>query len=436
MAKTTRAKSRPTSPRARPPSKPVVAQFDLASARSLWFGRQGLGAAIPTPLPKQIAKCGWLRTLGGADVYIAARARHAGMHRAELDEAVESHSLRVLPAVRSCIYLVPEEHATVARSFAEGIWRKRTDREITRAGTTWAEIEEVGQAVADVLRQTPLTTDAIRRALPAGTVRSLGEAGKKLGLSSPLPVALRDLEFRSVVERTLEGGRLDTERYVWRLAQPTAPEAGHPTHTECDLLDSITRIFFSQMGPATAASFAEWAGVAQRDALASIERVGLVPIAIDGYAPLAFIDEAGLPALSQPVTYGDHVSFLSFEDNLIVPHGGPASFCDPAHHDLQVMSWGTSKPVPLGAAKHLSTRTILIGDRIAGFWELDPDAQELVTWLFEGANTTLAAHVESEATAFARFLFEEVGHARAFSLDTDDAVRERATALRQRVRTA
>jgi len=48
-------------------------------------------------------------------------------------------------------------------------------------------------------------------------VRSLGEKGKKLGLSSTLPPALRTLEFEGRIERTLEGGRLDSERYLWRL---------------------------------------------------------------------------------------------------------------------------------------------------------------------------------------------------------------------------
>ncbi|NUP08501.1 MAG: hypothetical protein HOW73_20825 [Polyangiaceae bacterium] len=428
--------SSPPAPKPRPKTaaRPLAGTFPLEAARALWYTRQSLGPGPHEPLPKMIAKSGWLRTLGGADVYIAARAREPGMSRSDLDGAVATHALRVLPAVRSCIYLVPEEHASVARHFADGIWRKRTDREVVKAGTSWEEIRDVGDHVRAALERGPLSTHAIRKAFPPSAVRSLGPEGKKLGLSSPLPIALRDLELRGLIERTLEGGHLDTDQYLWREAQPTAPEAGHPTLTEQDLLDSIAKIFFSQMGPATVADFATWAGVSQSDAMAAIERIALLPVAIEGYTPVAYVDDTGFPALSQPAPLGDHVTFLSFEDNLIVPHGGPGLFCDPAYHAIDVSSWGLSRPTTLGLAKHLSTRTILVGDKIAGFWELDPDAQEIVTWMFDPNDRALTDHVESEATTLARFLFEEIGHARSFSLDTDDAVRERATSLRQRVR--
>lgn len=414
----------------------LAGTFPIDAVRSVWFARQGLGPASANaslPIAKSVAKSGWLRTLGGGDVYIAARARRSGMRRAELDDATASHALRVLPAVRGCIYLVPEEHADVALRFAEGIWKRRTDRDLVKVGATWKELEALATAVRAALEKGPLSTDALRRALPKDAVKSLGELGKKIGMSSLLPVAIRMLEFRGEVERRLEGGRLDTDRYLWQRAVAPAPEAGQPVHHEAQLLDSIAKIFFSQMGPATLSSFADWAGVTQTEATAAVRRVGLAPIAIEGQRELAYVDEDGLPALDQPATFGDHVTFLSFEDNLIVPHGGPGLFAAPRHHALEVHSWGTSRPVTLGDAKHLATRTILVGDAIAGFWEFDPDAQELVTWMFD-QDHALRDHVEAEATAFARFLFEEVGHARSFSLDTDDSVRERARELRQRRR--
>src|SRR5437762_11327987 len=88
---------------------PAMAQqaFPLERARALWLLRQGLKTAGSGPVDQVIARSGWLRTLGGADVYLAARARRPAMTRAELDAAVADGRLKVSMAVRGCIYLVP-----------------------------------------------------------------------------------------------------------------------------------------------------------------------------------------------------------------------------------------------------------------------------------------------------------------------------------------
>ena len=80
----------------------------LSQARALWWQKQGLGGRSSTaPIAARIGDSGWLRTLGGTDVYLAARARKPGMTRGELDAAVDRGELRVVPAARGCIYLVP-----------------------------------------------------------------------------------------------------------------------------------------------------------------------------------------------------------------------------------------------------------------------------------------------------------------------------------------
>lgn len=74
----------------------------LDQARALWWQKQGLGnGAKDGRLSTVIGGSGWLRTLGGADVYLAARARRPGMARAELDAAVDAGELRVVRAAAS-----------------------------------------------------------------------------------------------------------------------------------------------------------------------------------------------------------------------------------------------------------------------------------------------------------------------------------------------
>ncbi|HEX8106863.1 MAG TPA: hypothetical protein VF516_04000, partial [Kofleriaceae bacterium] len=60
----------------------------LAQARALWWHKQALAGTGKQPLAALIGDSGWLRTLGGADAYLAARARRPGMTRAELDAAI------------------------------------------------------------------------------------------------------------------------------------------------------------------------------------------------------------------------------------------------------------------------------------------------------------------------------------------------------------
>jgi len=66
--------------------KPVLEPWTLAQARALWWQKQAIGDAIRKgPLASVLGAAGWLRTLGGSDVYLAARARRPGLGRAELD---------------------------------------------------------------------------------------------------------------------------------------------------------------------------------------------------------------------------------------------------------------------------------------------------------------------------------------------------------------
>jgi hypothetical protein len=121
------------------------------------------------------------------------------------------------------------------------------------------------------------------------------------------------------------------------------------------------------------------------------------------------------------------VALLPFEDNLIALQGGPAALVDARHHALEVPSWGSQGTGPLADAAHLSLRPVVADGRIAGFWEYDPDAQEVV---LGGLDGPLPAAAHERARDVSAFLAKDVGHGRSFSLDTDDALRERAAWVR------
>lgn len=410
-----------------PASTTPSLRVTLDQARAFWHRKQGLAAPRDGDPADVVAATGWARTLGGVDVYLAVRARCPGLRRDELDHAVGRGALRVVPAVRGCIYLVPAGDVPLMMALAADLQRPRTERDLEKVGVELSEVEDLAAEVAKALADGPLSTPGVRKALPEGAVRSLGDVGKKVGLSSPLPVALRELEFRGEIERSPIGGRLDTERYEWRLAE--TPAVAIPDD-KIGRLAAVTRRFFEFFGPATLKELATWVGVPQRDAKAAMAELPLVPVAIEGHGE-AWVLEDDRQALAAASTAPPAFAFLPFEDNFVTVHGGPGVLVNPAFHDRPVKQWGGSGgPTTLGEARHIGNRPLLLGERLVGFWEYDPDAGEVVAATFEslsrGRELTLRTHGER----LAAFVHGQLGHARSFSLDTDDAVRQRAAELR------
>jgi len=390
----------------------------LAQARAAWWQRQALAGSSKGSIAQVLGTSGWLRTLGGADVYLAARARRPGMtKRSELDNAVATGELRVMPAARGCIYLVPGTIAADLIAFNADDWRKSAEKDLGKIGKKLADVEKMTAPVLAALTE-PLTTDGIRKALPAGSIPSFGEAGKKVGLSSPLPLVLRLLEFSGRIERTLEGGKLDTDRYLWRK---TAGKAAASKNSVAAVVDA----FLAFAGPVTVAQIAKWSGLAQRDVKpVLVDALGAKPVAIEGIGE-AYLREADLAATRKaPAPKG--TALLAFEDNYLVNHGGLAAVSDPRHHSIKVAIFGGEKPETVGEADHVLSRTIVVDGLMAGFWEVDPQRKGAVWHTFDAAPKPLANQLDELTASAASFLLDEIGHAKVFTLDTMDDVQQRA----------
>lgn len=406
-------------------------RLSLEEARKVFVTAQGFPAPPGRSVAAVLEETGFVRTLGGVDVYLAVRARVPGMRRADLDAAVAAGEAQIVPAVRGCIYLVPRRHVPLALRVAEILTRSRDEREHAKVGIRPGEIEEIGAAVLQTIGERgPLTTDALRKALPEGTVRSLGDAGKKAGISSPLPAALRRLEFSGRVERAVESQRLDSERYLWRATERSPFDGVRLPDDPLDLYAGLARIFFHCAGLGTQKDFAAWAGIPQRDAKTAMERADLVPAAVDHLPEMHYLLHERRTLLNSSWGTSQPVALLSFEDNLLALHGGPALLVDKAHHATPVPEWATGKTVLLGEAKHMTLRSVMAEGKIAGFWEYDPDTRAVVATGFAGLSKATHARLDAVAEDVAHFLADDVGHGRSFSLDTDDDLRTRSAQVR------
>jgi hypothetical protein len=397
---------------------------DLPRTRSFWARRQGLANPGPGAVGATVDRAGWVRTLGGVDVYLALLARIPGLRAADVDRAAAAHEVQVVPAVRGCIYLVPRADVPMALRLAEAEWRPRSDRDLAKAGVPQQEVADLATEVAKALAKGPLSTDALRKALPPGAVRSLGPEAKKIGLSSALPVALRWLELEGRVERTLPDGRLDSERYLWRLAAEPLPAAPPDLHA------AFLSGFLRRHGPASVDEIAGFSALSKKEIKAALARVPAVPVTIEGHAPEAWLLEDDVPALQDAAPIAsDSVAVLPFEDSAVVVHG-PGAITEARHHGLEVRQWGNQRPATLGEAKHVHARVFLAGGRLAGFWEYDLRAGRPVWKGLDPLPDAILGALESRADGVTR-LVADLGNAKSYSLDTDEAIQERADALRR-----
>jgi hypothetical protein len=395
-----------------------------------------LGWPVPRApkLPAQLAAAGHLRTLGGADVYLAARARFPKLRRSDLDSLVADAEFCVTPAARGCIYLVPQQDRALCLSVARDLSRARDERDAKKAGIRPGELDAVAEAAVAALRtQGPLTTDGLRRELGPNVVRSLGDAGKKVGVSSTLPPALRLLEFAGRIVRTPVDGQLDHEKYEWRatdrdpFADAALPEDAPARHGR------LLEHFVARAGVTTLPLFAAWSGLAQRDAKLALAHAEHELVAAEGLDDEALATPQLGSLLKKLAKADEQIALLPFEDNLVHLAGGLGAFVDSAAHDLKVPTWGDMKQKNaterLGDAKHVMFRSILAEGRVCGFWEYDPDTQDVVTHLFDPPGKAVRTAIGEAAADLATFLRGQLGHGHSFSLDTDDELRRRTKLL-------
>jgi len=396
------------------------------AARSHWVRSAGLAEPVDGSLAGLVESTGWIRTLGGVDAYLGLLARRPDLQRSDVDAAIAAGDLVISPAARNCTYLLPGARRSLALAEAAEQWEHTARRLHDKAGILDGELAAVGDAVLDVLARS-MTTDEVRRALPDDACRSLGAEGKAAGVSSTLPPALRQLEFADRIRRRPVDDRADTERYVWEANPAPRPD----TRSTAERRAELAAVFAGALGPVGHKEFAAWATISQRDSLAALESAdGLVEVDVESIGR-AWLPDAGLLELvdgaREPIA-PDVVRLLGFEDLGLVAHS-PALWFDRRHHSLGMPVWGRGEHT-LGGASHLFMRTVLIGDRMAGFWAWDPSRQTAEVALLEAPDAATRRSLVEAVERTSAFLHAEFGHARMTAIDGEGTEQARLAAIR------
>jgi hypothetical protein len=323
-----------------------------------------------------------------------------------------------LPAARGCTYVVPARDFALALQCGPG-----EDAEMPLArklGVTDQEVDRLCQAVVDAVSAGPLLPDEFRQAAGAA-VRTLGAEGTKKGLPSTLPLALGRLQAAGELRRVPVNGRLDQQRYRYARWQPSPLVGARLSPEEARV--ELARRYFRWIGPAGVAEFQWFSGLGVKAAAATVAELALVPVA-PGCDLLTFPEDLeAFHAFTAPRAAG--YALVSSLDGISHLRRNVKGLVDAV--DLERAVPGGKPGSAIGGLADFSSHAILDRGRLVGLWEYDVDTERIAWWPFAPAGTALKAAV-ARTEAFVR---DELGDARAFSLDSPKGRSPKIAALRE-----
>ncbi len=390
-----------------------------AKLRAWWHVRQALDGRLAGQSAASIlTETGWARSVGGSNPYVSLFTR-GGLTRSDIELAANEKDIHELPSARGCTYILPASDFALGLTAGES-FRESEMRVAYKVGVTDAEIEELCLAVVSALSDKVLSPDEIRRATGDAS-RSLGEEGKKKGMTTTLPLALSKLQAKGAIRRVPVDDRLDQQRYLYTVWNPNPREAFSMQPDQ--VATELAARFFKWAGPATVAEFQWFSALGVQAAKRAVEPLNLVPLADHPTRMLLPDDVEQFECFEIP---GEpQFALISSIDGVSLLRRDLSSLLDEADIDRQVFS---SKALArLGGLADLPSNGILDRGRLVGLWEFDPGEQRIIWTAFIPRSKPLNDKVE----AMESFVRDQLGDARSFSLDSPKSRQPVLEALRQ-----
>jgi hypothetical protein len=390
--------------------------MDTKKLRAWWSHRQGLdGRLIGKSAPEVLAGTGWARSVGGVGPYFTLFSR-GRISREAADRAVANLEIHELPTARGCTYVLP------AGDFAFGLkagadFTAGEMKTAYKLGVTDKEVAKLSDAVVKALVKGPLDPEEIRQAT-GNASRSLGEEGKKKGLTTTLPLALGNLQAMGEIRRVPVNGRLDQQRFRYCLWRPNPLEKLRMEPEE--VATELARRYFRWIGPATLAEFQWFSALGAKAAKAATEPLKLEPA--DQGSDLLMLpeDRAHLEAFQTPKQA--RYELVASADGMTLLKRNAKDLLDPedaAHPLFRQRAYG-------GSVIDLPSHGIFDRGRLVGLWEYDTTSESIAWVSFVPKNRDLTKAV-AETEEYVR---SGLGDARAFSLDSPKSRVPKVEALR------
>jgi hypothetical protein len=392
--------------------------MDAAKLRAWWSHRQGLdGTLRGKNAATVLAETGWARSVGGVGPYLTLFSR-GGISREAADAAVAKLEIHELPAARGCTYVVPSSDFALA--LAAGSTVDGEMKIASKLGVTDKEIDKLCDAVMKALGKTPLDPDEIRSAT-GNASRSLGEEGKKKGLTTTLPLALGKLQAIGEIRRVPVNGRLDQQRYKYSAWRPNPLHGFHMAPEEISV--ELARHYFRWIGPATLGEFQWFSALGVKAAKAAIEPLKLEPLSKEDPRMMLPGDREKFETFQIPKQA--QYALVSCLDGLSLLRRDLKGLLDST--DLNRPVYAKKGHVRVGEVADLPSHGIFDRGRLVGLWEYDTATNSIAWTAFIPKNKDLAKAV-AETEAYVR---DQLGDARSFSLDSPKSRAPKIDALRK-----
>lgn len=395
--------------------------MDKSTLQAWWFAKQGLANPdLKLTSAQVLERSGWARSVGDANPYLTLFSR-AGIGRETVDRDVANLEIHELPSARGCTYVIPKNEFALALTVGQGF---SAESEIALAkkhlGVTDQEIDRLIDKVLVALEGEP-KDPRILKDLVGDAVRNLGDAGKKRGMTTTLPLALGRLQSSGQIRRVPMDGRLDRQRYAYTRWDPS-PLAGFGMDKDEALLE-LGRRFFQWIGPATAGQFQWFSGLGVKAAKDIVAQLGVVPVQDDSDLLLFPEDRDALLSFKRPA---DPIyALVAGIDSLFLHRRNIVDHVEP--QDLAKQAIGEKGFIKVGDLADLTNNAILDRGRLIGLWEFDP-GQGTIAWTgFVPRNKDLEAAV-AKMEAYSR---DQLGDVRSFSLDSPESRAPKIAALRE-----
>lgn len=402
---------------------------ELAQVRAAWWLRQGLEQRTDDLPVQALERHGWMYAGNICAPHLACFARLAELVREDVDTAVTGGAALDVSTVRGCGMVVPFEDAGLALRMGRIELDKRLAAAERKLGFDPATLPRLEEAVVAALDAGALSPRDLKGAVPDELLVAFGDAGKKLGESTNLPLALRSLEAAGRVRRISADGRLDSARYVYELAPRNPLEEADLPEDDAGVFARLAARFCAWAGPATADEFAWWAGLPKGKAKRAIADAGLATVAVDGWAADAHLPAEDLDdLLALDPELPSSVRFLPIRDNYLYFRREAWLFTDEDPHEIRVLST-RMQPQTLAEAGSIFSQTIFHGGRLVGLWEHDPDGEdgpEVHVRLYPDLGTRIEADVEQARAELETFIVDELGNPATWPMDS---AKRRATRL-------
>lgn len=384
--------------------------------RAWAWHRQGLDGSLSGKTSEDVLdRAGWARSVGGANPYLTLFAR-AGIRREQVDRDVAELRIHELPTARGCTYVLGR------KDFAWGLQVGRDAalapfKVLARLGVERGEITLLEEQVLHLLLESgePMDPKQLRSEL-GESVRSLGEEGKKKGASTTLPTALGLLQADGRIRRVPVNGRLDQQRYAY--TSWTLPPSGlDDDAARARLIERYLR----WTGGATFKQTQWLSGFTVAQSKAALAAVGAVEVTTAAGEQLWMLpdDVEQLSAFTAPQE--EQIQLLAGTDSLVLLRRNSADMLAEGDQGRKILD------TTLALQADLSDHPILDRGRIIGLWQYDPGKERIAAWTFDRPTAAVLRRI-SEVE---RWIREDLGDFRSFSLDSPASRQKRIDALDQ-----